>query len=559
MASIRIEQFAGILPELNSRLKPKANAQIAHNCLLTDGSLRPQAKWVQQQQYYAAFTPNVRGIAYDKFSDAAVMYASFDPVTLDGSPFAADTTVGASPNSIVCRYKTGVGLSPATVAVYSGGVAASITYERSFDSIKPVNRLYATSRVRRIGERTEESSLIPINNQDPSAILYEGDLVTITLNAGALDDGATHVRIYRTISGLDTGQTVANELDTEWYLVDELPLIPGNVQTYIDGNSATALPLDWNYSQRFHPPVLVARYFGLTESGWFVAGSLSGDVQVSERYMHHAWPTENEARIPEQISDMAVSMDNVYLGTPTFPYIGSIAAGEKAMQIALVPYKEVMPCLPNTLTPTATGAMYASGAGLVALGREGMQIVTQNVVNAGDTLFTKKLPGDVVATAKISNTSFGTYFQGKYIGFCEGPPIDDGVYLTTTLYPIESKDAIASAGEYKTTFLVTSNTDLMASTATFVEGSLRQLLRSYIMPPNADGSETPGEYLHLTSEAELLEGELKTILVTNTMKPEGMDSTCAIIGGNLRILLIENTMKPEGIDSTCAITQGTLT
>jgi hypothetical protein len=555
MASIRIEQFAGILPELNSRLKPKANAQIAHNCILADGSLRPQAKWVQQQQYYSAFSPSVRGIAYDKFSDTAVMYLSFDPVTLPGSPFGADTTVGASPASLVQKYKTGVGFSPSTVAVYSDGVAGSVTYERSFDSIKPVNRMYATSRVRKTVERVEEGGLIPVNNQDPSAVLYEGDLVTVTLNAAALDDGATHIRLYRTISGLDTGQTVGNDFDTEWYLVDELPLIPGNVVTYVDGNSATALPLDWNFSQRFHPPQLVARYFGLSESGWFVAGSLGGDIQISERYMHHAWPTENAMLIPEEISDMAVHLDNVYVGTTARPYIVSLSAGEKALQNAATPYGEHMPCLPNSMAASASGAVYASGAGLVALGREGMEMLSQDVVNAGDVLYSKNVTNGV-AIAKIANTSSGTYFQGKYYGFCEGPPIDDGVYYTTTLYPLEFKDNLGSAAGPRIG-KVTTNTDMLVSEAEFAGGTLRSPLISYTMDPNADGQPIPNG-LHIISEADFVGGALNTILITTTVPQEGIDSTGALLGGDLNTILITTDMAPEGINSTGALLSGTL-
>ena len=557
MAHIRIEQFAGILPELNSRLKPKANAQIAHNCLLTDGSLRPQARWVQQQEFYAGYEASIRGIAYDKQSDSAVMYASFDPITLKGSPFAADTTVGASPASLVNRYKTGAGLQPQTVAIYSDGVAGNVTYERSFDSIKPVNRIYATTRVRKIGERVEEGSLIPIGGQSASSILYEGDLVTITLNAAQLDDGATHIRIYRTISGLDTGQAIGNELDTKWYLVDELPLVPGNVVTYIDGNSATAIPLDLNYSQKFHPPSLVARYFGLSESGWFVAGSLGGDIQVSERYMHHAWPTENDMQLQGvEITDLAVHLNNVYIGTTEKPYIVALSFGDKALQAAAQPYGEVMPCLPNSMAPAASGALYASGAGVVALGREGMSVLSQDVANAGDTLYTKAVDNGRV-TAKISNTSFGAYFSGKYYAFCEGPPIDDGVYYTSTLYSMEFRDDMQSSAFMLSGAPSPYNFDSMASNAIFAGGELRALLDSYVMPGDADGQAIPTG-LHIVSSADFISGTIETILVTTTVTPEVISYDGLLVGGSLDTILVTSTVQPDKLGSYGTLSSGSI-
>lgn len=557
MASIRITQFAGILPEVNSRLKPVSNAQIAHNCLLTDGSLRPQAEWVQQQQYDSSFAPEVRGIAFDRQSDTAVMYRSFDPVTLTGEPFATDTTVGASPDSLIQRYKTGSGFEPHTVAVYDDGVAGTVMYTRSYDSNKPVNRIYAVTRVRRIGNRTEEGALIPIPGQNPTDILYEGDEVRVELNASALDDQANFMRLYRTISGLDTGEAITNELDTEWHLVDEMPLYGGNVMVYIDGAAATALPLDVCFSDRFHPPQLVARYFGLAESGWFVSASLGGDIAVSERYMHHAYPVENYLQLQgEQITDMVVSVDNVFFGTLQQPYVMALAAGDKAMQAGVTRFPEVAPCLPNSMAAAPGGAIYATGQGLVALGRDGMQVITRDVVNAGDTLYTNKLKDGQISTAKVSNTSFGTYFAGKYIGFCEGPPIDDGFYLTTTLYPVEFRDDMKSSAVFKDSNTLNNVLDLLGSSAAFLSGDLRKQLIPYTMPPDEDGAPLPG--MHVQSSAAFNGGTLVSILVISVMQPDSLDITSQLLTAVMPTILIETSMVPDSLDITSQLISGTL-
>lgn len=559
MASIRILQFAGIRPELSARLLPAMSAQIAHNCILTDGSLRPQAKWVQLQEYDAGNENPIKGIAYDSTNDVATMYMSFDPITLEGEPFASRLTVGASPASLVNWYYTGESFAPHTVAVYPGGVSATVSYQRSYDSIKPVNRVYALTRVRRIGTRTEEGPLIPIPGQAGTDIVYEGDLVTVEINAATLDDGATNVNIYRTISGLDTGVDVTNNLDTNWHLVDQLPLIGGNLISYIDGNSATAVPLDVCYSQNFHPPALVARYMGLSESGWFVAGAIGGDIQISERYLHHAWPVDNHLRLQgEEITDLAVHRDNIYVGTLRAPYVVSLSAGENGLQASATPFPEAIPCRPNTLTPAAGGAIYASGQGLVALSREGQQVITRDVVNAGDILYSKTLEDGRVSTARISTTSFGTYFQGKYIGFCEGPPLDDNYYVTTTPYPVESIEGIGVTSEYAGALSVEVEVDNFTVSSSFEDGMLRDILQVYPMPPEEDGSGLHNTGIHFTVTSTYEDGTLYDIRRTTEMPPEQLVPGAFLAGGSLETILVQ-TEYVEQLVPGAFLVSGTLT
>ena len=557
MASIRITRFAGLLPEVNSRLKPEANAQIAHNCLLTDGSLRPQAQWVQLAHYDSAFEPTARGIAYDRNGDAAVMYRSFDPISLVGTPFADLVTVGAGPDSIVQRYATGAGQQPNTVAVYGGGVSGIVAYERQYDSIKPVNRIYAASRVRRLVGYTEEGTLIPLSAQDPTAVTYEGDLVTVTLNASALDDGANYIRLYRSISGLDTGQAITNEQDTNWHLVAELPLLAGNEQIYIDGNSATAIPLDVYYAGQFHPITLLARHFGMTESGWFIAASSSGDIAVSERFKHHAWPVENYFTVPVPVVDIAVHLDNVYIGTIGVPYAMSLAIGDKPVQGNAIAYPEFAPCLPNTMTPAAGGAIYASGQGIVSLSREGQRVLSSEIVNAGDVLYRKQVTGGEV-TARIDNTSFGEYYQGKYYAFCEAPPIDDGYYLTSTLYPLETQEKLGVDSTYLEGRTLSNTIDYMAVESTFISGELRTIIKSYIIPPYKDGNEIPGKGLHLAVDGNFIEGSVTSILITTAPQVEIMSCYGEIIQGDLDDILVTTQAPPDNMSCYGEIIQGDL-
>lgn len=560
MASIRILQFAGIRPELSPRLANAATAQIAHNCILTDGSLRPQANWVQLQEYNAGEEATIRGIAYNPVDDYVSMYASFDPVTLPGEPFASGLTVGASPNSTINWYYTGEMFNHHTVAVYPAGASATVSYIRTYDSIKPVNRIYALTRVRVIGNRAEEGPLIPIPGQDTSELMYEGDLVNVEINSSALDDGATHLRLYRSISGLDTGIDVTNTLDTEWHLVDQVPFSAGNLVRYTDGASATASPLDVCYSQNFHPPALIARYFGLSEGGWFVSGSVSGDIQISERYLHHAWPVDNHLRLQgEEITDLAVSQDNVYVGTLGPPYIVSLAAGEAGLQAAARPFGEAIPCLPNTLAPSAGGAIYASGQGLVSLSREGLQVISREVVNAGDVLYHKRLQDGRVSIARISNTAFGTYFQGKYIGFCEGPPIDDGVYLTSTLYPVEVVESIRMEAELLQGGTLGITTEKVVMSAEVISGNLRPLLQKYDISPTQDGLDDGGKGMHIKMGAEVISGDMPVILRSTVAPIEEVKTFGRLTNASLETILVSTTAPVEKVKTSGALVGASLT
>ena len=435
MASIRITQFGGLVPELDSRLLPETNAQIAHNCLLTNGSLRPQAQWVFQKDEYYEYG-YIRGIASD--GNNVWMYSTFDPIQLKGPPFQDSIVIGAaydrltnidSPQSIA-KHNIGDIDTAGIVGIRAYGLEAEISSEAAYLSTKPSNRVYAISRVRISGDRIEEGPLCCIAAAGETAahtfLVFEGDTVTINFTGNDLDDNYTHVRLYRSISGFTTGQEVSNELDTHWHLIAQITKpMDGFSKIYIDGGNVADDPLDVYYAGQFHAPELLAKHLGLAESGWFVAADEDGNIAVSERYMHHAWPVENTANVPAKITDMVVHMDNIYIGTDNTPYIFALTQGEgeyAGVVLAGTPFHEAYECLPGSMSVSPSGAIYASSMGLIAIGREGQRVLTASIANAGDTLYSFTQDG-VKYKASIDRTTYGTYYRGFYFGFCgSGPP-----------------------------------------------------------------------------------------------------------------------------------------
>jgi len=393
MPSLRLTRFGGINTEVAARNSPKEVAQIAHNCLLWDGSLRPLAKWA-----------NLNVVGYDQYSvdiaadDTTILLnAMQDAYFLKDEVFPASTVVGLAGFPFNMGYSN-IGytnnLNPANTA-YEVGVpkigldnASSVTYARQYLSTKAVNRLYAVSAIRYNGSGWEESVLTLIPNQNSAAVVYEGDTATVHIvTADSALHERTSIRLYRSISAMETGQGVVNEMSTKWFLVAELISSAHNgldgSYTYIDGGSATNIPMDLYLAGRFYRPAPYT-FNGLTvaESGWVAATTADGVIAVSERFLYHAWPTENYQKIPEVITDVVAHYDTIYIGTKNRPYSAALALGEPlGVQSAAIPFPASYECLPATMDKTANGAMYATNAGIIALHKQGMELITSGVAS----------------------------------------------------------------------------------------------------------------------------------------------------------------------------------
>lgn len=433
MPSIRITSFAGINTEIAPRLAPSNVAQIAHNCLLWDGTLRPLAKWTKMQG--VAFA-DVASIALG-LNNTILASPLSETVFMQGEKYLPDTRVGLlsyfyslyDSNIVYTNRSTfaggiGVGIHAPPINISSG-----ISYQRAYHSDKPVNRMYAVSGIRETVNGIEESTLSLMPNQSPQSILYEGDNATITLNITALVPYEyTGFRLYRSISGMDTGIDTTNELDTEWYLIDELRggTTDGILYsyTYVDGGSATTDSLDAYLAGSFYPPrKYLYKYLQNTEGGWLVAVTEEGQISVSERYLYHAWPIENFYTIPgRKITDCVAQLNTVFIGTEHEPYIMAVAPGEKlGLQVSIDPFPEAYACLPGTMDKTPSGAVYASPSGLVSLSREGMRLATAGVTRGVRALhkierqtveYTRHYP------MRFQHTVYGAYWHGTYFGFC---------------------------------------------------------------------------------------------------------------------------------------------
>lgn len=447
MASIRITEFGGLLSDTSARLLPVVHATVAHNCLLWDGTLRPQADWIQLWQKNTDTEKEIRGVAFFESRDWLLVAKSFDPLIVDGQPFLTARMIGAGPDGNVCEYRLDANAEvPINVALASVGIGGNVVWTPQFLSTKGVQRTYGATRVRVLDNAAamQESALTVLPEQ-PTDVVYDGDLAEITVSVANVGDGATHVRIYRSVSGFTTGEALNNALDTNWHLLAQVPIPASGTVVYNDGASTSLDQFDVYYSGGFLAPDINAQHFGLTESGWFVVTDGAGKVAVSEKFLQHAWPPENYFNIEWNIKDVAVSSDNVYIGTDGPPYIMAIASGDAPMQGALTPYEDFYPCLPGSMVATPSGALYASDAGIVVLGREGLRPLSEGIANPGDVLYSGPFDSETGTTeARIIDTEYGAYHAGWYYGFCKSDRISY-YYLTTDMYPLYVEEQLASA------------------------------------------------------------------------------------------------------------------
>lgn len=134
-----------------------------------------------------------------------------------------------------------------------------------------------------------------------------------------------------------------------------------------------------------------------------------------------------------------------------------------------------------------------------------------------------------------------------------GVPLADSatfqLYLTSTPYPIESIESMASSGGIQSALFLTPPLDNFQSGANLVSGDLRAVLQTYTSPPE-----------NIQSNGTLLSGTIQTILKTYTIPEESMQSNGTLLSGTIQTILITySNYPPESIQSGGTLVSGSLT
>ena len=430
MPSIRILQFAGLVPELSSKLKNKINAQVAHNCLLYNGELKAMPAFFKYKTTGIAAASLYRAVSPDG-TNVVPDYDLHNALYLDGPPFPAGVNgirFGASHFGRFIATKFGppgvsgnlqpAGIGPPVVT------NVTVTTTAMHQTKRPTQVSYAVTLYRLNGNSIEESAptLLNVFVGTVGPTYFEGDAVALVITLAPFTSGETGVRLYRTISSLETGEQVVNTFDTEWHLVASIGGISQTtpIVTYTDVMTTQQLQGDVLLTKEFFSPFITSAptNYGLTESGWLWY-TTNNEIGFSERYMIHAWPPSGYLKLPnvDTIVGATTFYDDVFIGTPGKPYKVSISAGEdETVQVVMSPFPEVQGCVAGTMTTVAFGAMYASKNGLIALEENKMQVLTRDLLNAGSLLYKWCDPVLGEQEFHFADITHAMWFNGFYIG-----------------------------------------------------------------------------------------------------------------------------------------------
>ena len=393
MSSIVIKKFAALRPLDDSRQLTEQEAQIAHNCLLTDGSLRPMPQWAQMDV-------NTPGITVGRANTPYTLIPGAYGIVFNGAPFGQQTV-----------YLDGGGY---LVPSASSAAAGTLTISPGGLSTKAVNRVYGVTSVAVFGGVAYESALTILSGSNPDGLMFEGDIADVTMTCTG-DYG----RIYRSTSDVTTGAGTSGVLTANWQLVvDQLP----NGGQYIDGGSAVQNSLDTYLYRGSLTQPFAAIAMGLLESGYVWIISADGQVALSDRFTWGIWPVENVYNLASTPGSSAIAVtgavsvgDRLYIGTQLGCYWAEAKVTDDGrVVLPLLPVPQSYPCIANTMVASPDGAIYTSAQGVVSLSGNQASMLSRDLARgvAGN------LPGGAQVLFNQINQAF--YHNGRYYAFGGG-------------------------------------------------------------------------------------------------------------------------------------------
>ena len=368
MPKITASAFKGLLPSVAETLLPDGAAQVAVDCDLSGGSLRPYK--ANSLQASPATANEVKSIHYYTDKNGARFWLFFENLvnverghisndttsriyyTGDGAPKVTDSDrLLQTPN----HYLLGVP-APVSAPVASVGAAGA----------SPTDRTYVVTYVTAWGEESAPSL--------PSAIVSVGaggsvDL-TLPLPLNNTDHNpVTKIYIYRTVTGDEGGA---------YRFVAEVSHLTAN---YTDSTNDADLPPDLLQTADYLEPP--ADLFGLTslDNGCMVAFR-DYEVCLSEPFQPHAWPNGYRYASKDKIVGGGVFGNRIVVVTDRHPFIlyGTDPANMSPSNI-----EEVIPCVSAAgIVSGNGGVMFPSADGLWFIGQGGVRNLTTQIYTPED-------------------------------------------------------------------------------------------------------------------------------------------------------------------------------
>ena len=388
---LKLNQFTGTIPRRSPRLLPPGAAQLAQNCLLTSGEIRPYRETLEVNTPF--FGTSTKTIYLYKDSSAEYWFNWNSVVEVARGPLGNDTlnrlywTDGTKPR------KTG---NDVGIPAGGGGELPDVSYFMGV--LKPGGAPVISEQVAGAGETQLRSYVITYvtgwgEEGAPSAprefTTREGATIRVTKFAEtpATDYNITHWNIYRTNTG-DAGtfyqfvsqQTIATLFADETVASDNLGVTLPTV-TYDE------------------PP---ADMRGLVVAANGVMAGFSGrEVCFSEPYKPHAWPLDYRYTVPFDILNCGAVGVSVVIATKGQAYV---FAGAHPSTMTQMRISDRQPCVSaQSVVEGANGVLYATADGLFFANSTGGELITRPV-------FTKPEWQALVPTTIIAAIHDGRYY-----------------------------------------------------------------------------------------------------------------------------------------------------
>lgn len=380
MAGFVVKNMGGMVPRLDPGQLPDNMAELAVDCDFRPGSVEglrlPQFLVSLPGAKKAYRFPNAEG------TDVAWLplpspYSSVvrSPLTNDthrrvywtnpGDPYPWWSTWQALKDGVVGPYELGIAQpDPAHVL----GVTA--TGGTPPDEIPWVGRSYVYTFLNAFGEESAPSTPSPVvEGAADGTWTISGIPTAPPAAAGRQFLGVTQVRLYRTVTGLQTGASYY-EVRT-WDYTNAPPPASG---VYVDTSSDLEI-VDRQLLQSTNwgnPPEGLDGLVALP--GGMLVGFIGNTIHFCEPYRPHAWPAIYDQSVLYDIVALAVWQQSLVVLTKGFPSTGS---GNSPVNYVLTSVQVSEPCIARgSVVVDLAGVLYASQNGIILLNYYGMTNAT---------------------------------------------------------------------------------------------------------------------------------------------------------------------------------------
>jgi len=313
---VKLDSFGGLSPRTAVRLLQQNQAQVASDCDLLSGSLKP---WFSPLQI---MTPSKTGVIQSIYLYAALYWFHWtEVIDVVRSPIAGDV----SERVIYTGVATGPKITNNTIAIQGGGTsypnaaydlgipapatAPAATGSANVDPALNESRIYVETYVSAWGEESAPSPVSAIVIADPNVAVSLSALNTVPIG----NYNVISKRIYRSV---DSGAGAS------FFLVAEIPVAQTTFNDAVGGVTVAAngslLTASWDM-----PP---ANLTGIIElPNGVIAGFSGNELCFSVPYQPHAWPVAYRYATNWPIVGIGAFGNSVVVTTTGLPYMAIVS------------------------------------------------------------------------------------------------------------------------------------------------------------------------------------------------------------------------------------------